>query len=123
MLSAIKKAIKSINKSEGSTDLEAEFCFSINDPIFTGHFPGMPIIPAVYQVGLCKRVIEQEAQYKFAGIIKSRFSKMCIPGTTYNVKISMTKKENGDESVCSIYENAGKVLCSKIVLLFTDRTK
>jgi 3-hydroxymyristoyl/3-hydroxydecanoyl-(acyl carrier protein) dehydratase len=119
MLSAIKKAIKSINKSEGSTDLEAEFCFSINDPIFTGHFPGMPIIPAVYQVGLCRKIVEQEGNYKFTGILKSRFSKMCVPETPYNLKITFSKNENKIEAVCSIHNPAEKTLCSKMVLLFT----
>jgi 3-hydroxymyristoyl/3-hydroxydecanoyl-(acyl carrier protein) dehydratase len=54
MLSAIKKALKVVVKSESAID--AEFCFSPDDPIFAGHFPGMPVIPAVYQVGLCRRV-------------------------------------------------------------------
>ena len=117
MLPAIIKAIKSVMKSENA--LEAEFCFSQGDPIFAGHFPDMPVIPAVYQVGLCRKVIEQNGNYKFAGIIKSRFSKMCIPGTLYNLKITFSKNENKIEAACSIHSPAEKALCSKIVLLFT----
>jgi 3-hydroxymyristoyl/3-hydroxydecanoyl-(acyl carrier protein) dehydratase len=117
MLSAIKKAIKSVAKSENV--IEAEFCFSKDDPIFAGHFPGMPVIPAVYQVGLCRKIIEQEAQYKLTGILKSRFSKMCVPETPYNLKISFSKTETKIEATCSIYNPAEKTLCSKIVLLFT----
>jgi 3-hydroxymyristoyl/3-hydroxydecanoyl-(acyl carrier protein) dehydratase len=117
MLSTIKKAIKSVTKSVNV--IEADFFFSQDDSIFAGHFPGKPVIPAVYQVGLCRKIVEQEAQYKFAGILKSRFSKMCVPGTPYNLKISFSKNENKIDAVCSIYNPAEKVLCSKIVLLFT----
>ena len=77
----------------------------------------MPVIPAVYQVGLCRKVIEQDGKLSFAGIVKSRFSKMCVPGKVYAVKILLTKKDAGIEATCSIYENAGKDLCSKMVLL------
>jgi 3-hydroxymyristoyl/3-hydroxydecanoyl-(acyl carrier protein) dehydratase len=117
MQTTLTKSIKSIKPAE--TGIEAEFCFPHDAPIFAGHFPGKPVIPAVYQVGLCRRIIEQEKQYKFTGILKSRFSKMCVPETSYNLKIFFSKNENKIEAACSIHNPAEKALCSKIVLLFT----
>ena len=117
MQTTLTKSIKSIKPAE--TGIEAEFCFPHDAPIFAGHFPGMPVIPAVYQVGLCRKIIEQNANYKFAGIIKSRFSKMCVPETLYNLKITFSKNENKTEAACLIHNPAEKTLCSKIVLLFT----
>jgi 3-hydroxymyristoyl/3-hydroxydecanoyl-(acyl carrier protein) dehydratase len=119
MQATLTKSITSIKPSE--TGIVAEFRFPLDAPIFAGHFPGMPVIPAVYQVGLCRKIIERDGNYKFAGIIKSRFSKMCVPGKQYTLKISLTKKEEYTEAVCSIYENAGKELCSKIVILFNNK--
>jgi len=116
MISTIEKSVKSIKKSDST--ISAEFCFSEEDPIFAGHFPGMPVIPAVYQVGLCRRIIEQDRKLSFVGVVKSRFSKMCVPGKDYAVKILLTKKEAGLEATCSIYESDAKELCSKIVMDF-----
>jgi 3-hydroxymyristoyl/3-hydroxydecanoyl-(acyl carrier protein) dehydratase len=117
---ALTKAIKSIKASENRRNIEAEFSFSESDPIFAGHFPGMPVIPAVYQVGLCRKVIEQETSRLFKGISKSRFFKRCVPEMVYIVKISLTNKESAIEAVCSIHDSE-KALCSKIVLLYTAR--
>lgn len=116
MQTILIKSIKSIKPSE--TGIEAEFCFPHDAPIFTGHFPGMPVIPAVYQVGLCRKIIERNSNYKFAGIVKSRFSRMCVPETPYNLRISFSKNGNKIEAACVIHNPAEKTLCSKIVLLF-----
>jgi 3-hydroxymyristoyl/3-hydroxydecanoyl-(acyl carrier protein) dehydratase len=118
MQSTLSKVLRSVKTSDDNISIEAEFSFSAEEPIFAGHFPGKPIIPAVYQLGLCRTVIEQQTSYSFAGISKSRFSKMCVPGVPYTLKISFMKKDNEIEAVCSIINSAEKALCSKLHLLY-----
>jgi 3-hydroxymyristoyl/3-hydroxydecanoyl-(acyl carrier protein) dehydratase len=114
MRSAIANSIKSTYKTDSG--IEVEFCFLETDPIFAGHFPGMPVVPAVYQMRLCRGVIEQDGNHAFAGVLKSRFSKMCFPGICYVLKISLLRNKNKTEAACSIYNFAEKTLCSKITL-------
>ncbi len=118
MQTALRQAIKSVTASPGGSELTAEFSFSKNDPIFAGHFPGRPVIPAVYQVGLCRRIAEQFVESAFTGIAKSRFSKMCVPEMSYEVNISVSRNEGAVEAACSIHSPAEKALCSKMVLVF-----
>jgi 3-hydroxymyristoyl/3-hydroxydecanoyl-(acyl carrier protein) dehydratase len=118
MQSAITNAIKSTTMSGDGSSIEALFSFSAADPIFNGHFPGMPVVPAVYQLGLCRKVIEQKISCSFRGISKSRFSKRCVPEILYSLKISLIKKDNMIEAACSITNTPEKALCSKLHLLF-----
>lgn len=94
---------------------------SSNEPWFTGHFPGNPIMPGVLmveamaQVGAC--VILGEDKYchqlaYLAGIDHVRFKRLAVPGDTLQISTELIKirgnigKAKGkitvqDELVCS----------------------
>jgi 3-hydroxyacyl-[acyl-carrier-protein] dehydratase len=118
MHTSLTHAIKRVTASPDGSELTAEFIFSKDDPIFAGHFPGRPVIPAVYQVGVCRKIAERFVKSAFTGIAKSRFSRMCVPDAPYEVTISLSRSENSVEAECSIHSPAEKALCSKMVLLF-----
>ncbi len=118
MDTALIYATKNVVASPDGSELTAEFMFSKDDPIFAGHFPGRPVIPAVYQVGLCRRIVERFVNSAFTGIAKSRFSRMCVPDMPYEVTISLSRNGNAVEAACSIHSTTEKALCSKMVLLF-----
>jgi 3-hydroxyacyl-[acyl-carrier-protein] dehydratase len=71
-----------------------------NEPHFTGHFPGRPIMPGVLIVealaqtaGVAVMTLEQ---YRgklglFAGIDECRFRRMVVPGDTLRLEVSVEK--------------------------------
>jgi 3-hydroxymyristoyl/3-hydroxydecanoyl-(acyl carrier protein) dehydratase len=115
---AISEAIKNTENKENT--IEAEFCFSKNCPIFKGHFPQNPVVPAVYQLKLCRSIIEKNLSLYFVSLKKSRFLKICVPECSYLVKISLCQLKDKKEATCCIYNKATKELCSKLVMEFIN---
>lgn len=118
MRSTIEQSIRKISRT--ANIIEAEACFSPAAPIFKGHFPGNPIVPAVYQIALCRTVIEKYYSGKCIQVVRSRFSAACVPGVLYNVKISIEESAESNVATCSIRQ--GNVIHSKIVLLYDTIT-
>jgi 3-hydroxyacyl-[acyl-carrier-protein] dehydratase len=73
---------------------------SANEPQFTGHFPGRPIMPGVLMVealaqtaGIAVLTLEE---YRgkiglFAGIDECRFRRLVIPGDTLRLEVTVEK--------------------------------
>jgi 3-hydroxyacyl-[acyl-carrier-protein] dehydratase len=71
-----------------------------NEPQFTGHFPGRPIMPGVLMVealaqtaGVCVMTLDD---YRgklglFAGIDECRFRRMVLPGDTLRLEVTVEK--------------------------------
>jgi len=83
--------------------------FTINEPFFTGHFPGHPVVPAALiiesmaQVAGVYLLSTSENQGKlayFAGIDKARFRKPVVPGDRLvtKIKVLSLKKTFGKSS-------------------------
>lgn len=75
---------------------------SVNEPYFTGHFPGTPIMPGVLIVEscaqLCSLVIEKPAEdleknlYVLLKIDGFKFVKPVIPGDQLEISVKKTKE-------------------------------
>lgn len=75
-------------------------CVSVNEPFFTGHFPGNPVMPGVLimealaQVGavaiLSKPEFKGHTAY-FAGIDKARFRQKVLPGDVLMLETTIVK--------------------------------
>jgi len=94
---------------------------SINEPFFSGHFPGRPIMPGVLmveamaQVGACAILGDDKYRHQLAylaGVDHVRFKRLAIPGDTLLISTELIKlranigKAKGkitvnDELVCS----------------------
>ncbi len=97
---------------------------TFNEPFFSGHFPGEPIMPGVLilealaQAGgvLFSKSMstgpDNKYMYYFAGIDNVRFKQMVKPGDVLSLNVSLIKKRRdiwkihgeafvGDELVCS----------------------
>ena len=75
-------------------------CVSMNEPYFTGHFPGNPVMPGVLiiealaQVGAVAMLSMPEIAGKtayFAGIDKARFRQKVVPGDVLMLETSIIK--------------------------------
>ena len=89
-------------------------CVRYNEPYFSGHFPGEPVMPGVLimealaQVGAVAILQQAENRGKlvfFAGIDKARFKRKVIPGDvlTLETRIIKTKGSIGvGDAVASV---------------------
>jgi 3-hydroxyacyl-[acyl-carrier-protein] dehydratase len=75
-------------------------CVTINEPFFTGHFPGYPVMPGVLivealaQVGTVAMLTVEANQGKlgfFAGIDNFRFRGQVTPGDTLTLEVVITR--------------------------------
>jgi 3-hydroxymyristoyl/3-hydroxydecanoyl-(acyl carrier protein) dehydratase len=118
MRSTIEQSIRQVRRTEGV--IEAEALFPLSAPIFAGHFPARPLVPAVYQIALCRAAFETFHEAGFSPqVLRSRFSAACVPDALYNVKIST--EENAGSLVANCAIHCGAVMYSKIVLLYEKR--
>jgi len=73
---------------------------TLNEPYFTGHFPGNPIMPGVLmveamaQVGACAILGEEKYQHQLAylaGIDHVRFKRLAVPGDRLLITTELIK--------------------------------
>jgi 3-hydroxyacyl-[acyl-carrier-protein] dehydratase len=96
---------------------------SINEPIFTGHFPSMPIFPGVLLLEalaqatgiLGFKTVTERAEnelYLFAGIDEARFKRPVVPGDQVILEVKFLKERR---NIWKFYGEAkvdGQVVCS-----------
>lgn len=79
---------------------------TINEPVFTGHFPGNPIFPGVLLLEAMAQAtgllgfkmvedIESNEIYLFAGIDNARFKRQVIPGDRVDFHVEFDKEKRG----------------------------
>ncbi len=96
---------------------------TVNEPIFTGHFPGMPIFPGVLileamaqATGILgfKTVSERTENelYLFAGIDEARFKKPVVPGDQLVLEVKFLKERRNMWKFYAEAKVDGQVVCS-----------
>ncbi|HSG51586.1 MAG TPA: 3-hydroxyacyl-ACP dehydratase FabZ [Rheinheimera sp.] len=96
---------------------------TINEPIFTGHFPGMPIFPGVLilealaqATGILgfKTVSERSENelYLFAAIDEARFKKPVVPGDTMVLEVKFLKERRNMWKFYGEAKVDGQIVCS-----------
>ncbi len=96
---------------------------TVNEPIFTGHFPGMPIFPGVLileamaqATGILgfKTVSERKENelYLFAGIDEARFKKPVVPGDQLILEVKFLKERRNMWKFYAEAKVDGQVVCS-----------
>jgi 3-hydroxyacyl-[acyl-carrier-protein] dehydratase len=96
---------------------------TINEPIFTGHFPGMPIFPGVLilealaqATGILgfKTVTERSENelYLFAAIDEARFKKPVVPGDTMVLEVKFLKERRNMWKFYGEAKVDGQIVCS-----------
>lgn len=80
---------------------------TMNEPVFTGHFPGEPIFPGVLLLEamaqatgllgfkMMENDADKEEMYLFAGIDKARFKRQVIPGDRVDFHVNFVKERRG----------------------------
>jgi 3-hydroxyacyl-[acyl-carrier-protein] dehydratase len=100
---------------------------TVNEPVFTGHFPEQPIFPGVMilealaqATGLLGFKTTQSCGenelYLFAGVDNARFKKPVLPGDTLHLHVKFVKESR---TIWNFYGEArvdGKVVCSAEIM-------
>lgn len=101
-------------------------CVSMNEPFFTGHFPGEPVMPGVLiiealaQVGavICLSLEENKGKKAyFGGINKARFRRKVIPGDVLRLEVELIKCK-GPLGVAEAKAYCGDEVCAEGEITF-----
>ena len=93
---------------------------TINEPCFTGHFPGEPIFPGVLileamaqAAGILgfKTMGSSDQLYLYAGIDKARFKAPVVPGDCLQLSVNLLKERRGIWKFEGIASVDGKAVC------------
>jgi UDP-3-O-[3-hydroxymyristoyl] N-acetylglucosamine deacetylase/3-hydroxyacyl-[acyl-carrier-protein] dehydratase len=88
---------------EGDTHITAIKNVTINEPFFTGHFPGNPVMPGVLQIEamaqaagvlMLRKISSQGKVALFMSADKVKFRRAVIPGDQLVIKVDITKVRN-----------------------------
>jgi|TARA_B110000240_G_C13136396_1_gene299030 3-hydroxyacyl-[acyl-carrier-protein] dehydratase len=96
---------------------------SINEAVFNGHFPELPIFPGVLILEALAQATgilgfksiesrEENEMYLFASIDKARFKKPVVPGDTMHLHVEFLKERRGMWKFYGEARVDGKVVCS-----------
>lgn len=96
---------------------------TLNEPIFTGHFPDAAIFPGVLILEALAQATgilgfkssegrEENEMYLFASIDKARFKQPVIPGDTMHLHVEFIKERRGMWKFYGEAKVDGKVVCS-----------
>lgn len=97
---------------------------TMNEPQFTGHFPGNPIFPGVLmvealaQVGAVAMLSLSENKGKlavFAGIDEIRFKRQVIPGDTLRLEVEIIAMRRGIGKGNAVAYVGEQVACSGVL--------
>jgi 3-hydroxyacyl-[acyl-carrier-protein] dehydratase len=101
-----------------------------NEPQFTGHFPGRPIMPGVLMVealaqtaGVAVMTLEE---YRgklglFAGIDECRFRRMVVPGDTLRLEVTVEKLRGMFGRVKGVATVDGEVAVEAVLSIIIPR--
>lgn len=107
---------------------------SVNEPYFTGHFPGRPIMPGVLilesmaqAAGLLVFLSQgtqptQDSIYYYVGIDNARFKKPVVPGDVLRVEVSIERFMRGIGKFACV-ARVGEALAAEATILCAMRTK
>ena len=94
--------IDTVEELEPGVKAVAKKNVTFNEPFFTGHFPGNPIMPGVLiteslaQAGAIAILSMEENKGKnalFGGIDKMKFKKMVVPGDKLKLEVKIIKRK------------------------------
>ena len=121
--------IDRVTEHEPGKNLTAIKNVSINEPIFTGHFPQAPIFPGVLILEAMAQSCaifafrelggypSKETLYLLVGIDNARFKKQVVPGDQLVVEVELEKTRRGIWRFSATAKVDEQLCCSADVLI------
>ena len=118
--------VLSYTTSEEPKRAEATICLPPDLPLFDGHFPNNPILPAVGQMLLCRRLIERHLgdALHIQEIRHARMTEPLLPATLYQIKWTLTPLISSEQSAwrASIQIHHDLKKCTRMTVLLACAT-
>jgi 3-hydroxyacyl-[acyl-carrier-protein] dehydratase len=92
-----------------------------NEPVFTGHFPGNPLLPGVYMLEAMAQlggaVVMEPGEFSrktpyLAGIDKAKFRRPVVPGDRMDMEVTMLRHRRNIGWVAGVSMVDGQLACS-----------
>lgn len=121
--------IDRVTDYQPGSSLSALKNISINEPIFTGHFPQFPVFPgvlileamaqscAVYAFRELGGYPSEETLYLLVGIDQARFKKQVLPGDQLKLHVNLQKTRRGIWQFDGTGHVDDKLCCSAKILI------
>jgi 3-hydroxyacyl-[acyl-carrier-protein] dehydratase len=105
---------------------------TVNEPHFTGHFPGRPIMPGVLQLealaqtagiltyATLQKVPNENTRFYFAGIDKCRFRRPVVPGDQLVLTAKVERQMKGIWRLSTVAYVGDEEATSAEMMLFPD---
>lgn len=102
---------------------------SINEPFFTGHFPGRPVMPGVLIIEALAQACgvltfisaeanpEKEVLYYLAAVDDARFKRVVEPGDTLHLHVKLTKHKLDLWKFETFADVNGELACSAVLTM------
>ena len=121
--------IDRVDSLEVDNSLSAIKNVTVNEPIFTGHFPQSPVFPGVLILESMAQASAMlaftslggypppETLYLLAGIDKARFKKQVIPGDTMLITVNVLRVKRGIWKFDALASVENEVCCTAEVII------
>ena len=121
--------IDRVTEYEPGSTLSALKNVSINEPIFTGHFPQFPVFPGVLileAMAQCCAILafrelggypSEETLYLLVGIDEARFKKQVVPGDQLRLTVDLEKTRRGIWRFAAAARVDDQLCCSAQILI------
>lgn len=92
-----KGALLSVQHNSVAGEIIAEYSFARDLAVFSGHFPGNPVLPGIFQIEMARYALEvtNHKNYNISLISKAKFINMILPDSKITVKIKATDIDSG----------------------------
>ena len=97
MKNDVKGALLSVRHDSVTDEIIAEYSFARDLPIFSGHFPGNPVLPGIFQIEMARYALEvtNHKNYNISLISKAKFINMILPDSKITMKIKAADIDGG----------------------------
>ena len=101
---AICAAAAPVERLHGEIGFSRQYVFSPENPVFAGHFPGHPILPAVAQLPMAQTTLEECGMaVALTGVPEAKFLAPLAPSMALRLDLRPGKKDGGWS--CTVYGN------------------
>lgn len=106
---------------EQSGNARRSFCFAPDFIGFSGHFPGMPILPAMLQTLMAQMLAQQAlpSGAALAGVKRAKFARQIGPATVIEVELAW--RFTLGQWICNATLRAQEQEASSMMLIFEEK--